>query len=312
MALMKAVRIHQYGGPQVLKYEDAPRPEPGAGEVLLRVRAAGVNPADWKVRAGFEKEYLKHRLPLIPGWDVAGVVEATGSGVTRWRHGDKVYGRPDLARDGSYCEFMCVRETELARKPHSLEFSRAAAVPTGALTAWQSLFDSAGLARGQTVLVHAAAGGVGHFAVQLAKWKGAHVVATASARNAPLVRELGAAEVIDYAARRFEDAVRGVDVVLDTVGGDVQQRSWKVLKPGGILISTVKPPSAEEAAHHKARAAFPVTQTDAAQLSEIARLVDYGRLRPVVQIVLQLAAARRAHELSQSGHARGKIVLRVP
>ena len=311
MATMKAVRIHRYGGPEVLTYEDAPRPEPAAGEVLVRVRAAGVNPVDWRVRAGYAREYLKHSLPLIPGWDVAGVVEATGAGVSRWTPGDEVYGGLDLARDGSYAEFMCVRETALARKPRSLEFSRAAGIPMEALTAWQSLFDSAGLTRGQTVLIHAAAGGVGHFGVQLARWKGAHVIGTASARNASLVRALGADHVIDYMARRFEDAVCGVDVVLDTVGGDVQRRSWKVLKRGGILVSVVAPPSAEEAARHQARAAFPVIQPDAAQLSEIARLVDEGKLRPVVQIVLQLDEARRAHEMSQIGQARGKIVLRV-
>jgi NADPH:quinone reductase-like Zn-dependent oxidoreductase len=211
MATMKAVRIHRYGGPQVLTYEDAPRPEPAAGEVLVRVRAAGVNPVDWRVRAGYAREYLKHSLPLIPGWDVAGVVEATGPGVSRWTPGDEVYGGLDLARDGSYAEFMCVRETALARKPRSLEFSRAAGIPMEALTAWQSLFDSAGLTRGQTVLIHAAAGGVGHFGVQLARWKGAHVIGTASARNASLVRALGADHVIDYMARRFEDAVCSVD-----------------------------------------------------------------------------------------------------
>src|SRR5205809_2677405 len=211
---MKAIRMHKYGGPEVLKYEDAPRPEPATGEVLVRVRAASVNPVDWKVREGELTATHGHELPLIPGWDVSGVVEASGPGATQWKPGDEVYGLPPCDRGGSYPEFIVVRGTELARKPESLDHIQAAAIPLAALTAWQALFDAAKLGRGQTVLIHAAAGGVGHFAVQLAKSKGARVLGTASARNAQFLRELGADEVIDYTASRFEDVVRDVDAVL--------------------------------------------------------------------------------------------------
>src|SRR6185369_6723311 len=206
MATMKAVRIHSYGGPEVLVYEDAPRPEAAAGEVLIRVHAAGVNPLDWKVRAGYVQEWLQHQFPLIPGWDVAGIVEAVGRGVEQFRPGDAVYGLLDISKNGAYAEYVAAPARSLARKPATVDHVKAAAVPIAALTAWQALFDVARLAAGQTVLVHAAAGGVGHFAVQLAKWQGARVVGTASAANASFVKELGAAQVIDYQSTRFEEA----------------------------------------------------------------------------------------------------------
>ena len=204
-----------------------------------------------------------------------------------------------------------VRETEVALKPKSIDHVHAAAIPLAALTAWQSLFDSAGLSAGQKVLIHAAAGGVGSFAVQLAKWKGAYVIGTASNRNQDFVRKLGADETIDYQTTRFEDVVHDVDVVFDTIGGDTQKRSWKVLKKGGILVSIVGPPSAEEAAAHGVRQASVFVQPSAAQLTELAKLVESGKLRPIVETVLPLSEARHAHELSQTGHTRGKIVLRV-
>ena len=311
METMKAVRIHTYGGPEVLKYEESPRPKPGAGEVLVRVHAAGVNPVDWKIREGYLKEYLPHSLPLILGWDVSGVVEAAGPGVARLKKGNEIYSRPDLSRDGAYAEYLVVRESEVALKPKAIDHIHAAAIPLAALTAWQSLFDSAGLSAGQKVLIHAAAGGVGSFAVQLAKWKGAQVIGTASGRNREFLYELGADEAIDYQTTRFEDVVRDVDVVFDTIGGETQKHSWKVLKKGGILVSIIDLPSPEEATAHGARQAFVFVQPNAAQLDEIAKLVDSGKLRPIVETVLPLSEARRAHELSQTGHTRGKIVLRV-
>ncbi|MGQ0591382.1 MAG: NADP-dependent oxidoreductase [Gammaproteobacteria bacterium] len=311
MKTMQAVRIHTYGGPGVLKYEEAPLLKPGPGEVLVRVHAAGVNPVDWKIREGYFKGTMNHPLPLILGWDLSGVVEATGSGVEGLKKDDEVYSRPDIARDGAYAEYIVVRETEVALKPKSIDHVHAAAIPLAALTAWQSLFDSAALSAGQKVLIHAAAGGVGSFAVQLAKWKGAYVIGTASNRNQEFVRKLGADETIDYQTTRFEDMVHDVDVVFDTIGGDTQKRSWKVLKKGGILVSIVGPPSAEEAAAHGVRHASVFVQPSATQLTELANLVDSGKLRPIVETVLPLAEARRAHELSQTGHARGKIVLGV-
>jgi NADPH:quinone reductase-like Zn-dependent oxidoreductase len=311
METMKAVRIHSYGGPEVLQYEEAPRPKSGAGAVLIRVHAAGVNPVDWKIRQGYFKGRVDHSLPLILGWDLSGVVEATGSGVAGLQEGDEVYSRPDIARDGAYAEHIVVRETEVALKPKSIDHIHAAAIPLAALTAWQSLFDAAGLSAGQKVLIHAAAGGVGSFAVQLARWKGAHVIGTASKRNHELVRNLGAAETIDYETTRFEDVVDEVDVVFDTIGGDTQKRSWQVLKKGGILVSIVGPPSAEEAAAHGVRQAAVFVQPSAVQLTELAKLVDSGKLKPIVETVLPLPEARHAHELSQAGHVRGKMVLRV-
>jgi NADPH:quinone reductase-like Zn-dependent oxidoreductase len=311
MDTMKAVRIHEYGGPEVLKYEDGPRPAPGTGEVLIRVHAAGINPMDWKVRAGYLKDYLPYKLPMVPGWDVSGVIEATGAGVTRWQQGQEVYARPDISRDGAYAEYVVVREGEIALKPHSIDHVRAAAVPLAALTAWQALFDAAGLSAGQKILIQGAAGGVGSFAVQLAKWKGAHVIGTASGGNQAFLRTLGADETLDYEKTRFEEAVHDVDVVLDTIGGDTMARSWQTLKKGGILVSINGQPTAEEAVKHGVRQASVYLQPKPGQLAEIAGLVDAGKVKPVVETVLPLADARRAHELSQTGHTRGKIVLRV-
>ena len=311
---MKAIRIHNYGGPEVLKYEEAPRPEPQAGEVLVRVHAAGVNPIDWKVREGHMKDFWPHKFPLILGWDVSGTVEAVGPGPAaagRFKIGDEVYSVPDVSRDGAYAEYIVVRESELAFKPKSLHHIRAAAVPLAALTAWQALFDTAQLQPGQRVLIHAGSGGVGHFAVQLAKWKGAYVFATASTKNQDLLRELGVDEPIDYTRQRFEDIARNIDIVLDTIGGETQERSWSVLKKGGNLVSLVQSPSKEKAKELGVRAAFVAGHPSGAQLAEIAKMIDSGKLAPIIDRILPLSEARRAHELSQSGHVRGKIVLRV-
>jgi NADPH:quinone reductase-like Zn-dependent oxidoreductase len=228
MATMRAVRLHAFGGPDVLKIEETPRPEPKSGEVLIRVHGAGVNPVDWKIREG----YTNHKLPLVPGWDVAGVIEKVGPEVTSLKPKDEVYGYFDLSRNGAYADYVAVPAEEVALKPKSLDFTKAAAVPLAALTAWQGLFDVGGLKPGQKVLIHAAAGGVGSFAVQFAKWKGAHVIGTASGRNVQFVRELGADEVIDYTKTAFEEAVDNVDLVFDTMGGETQKRSWQVLKKG--------------------------------------------------------------------------------
>jgi NADPH:quinone reductase-like Zn-dependent oxidoreductase len=308
---MKAVEMHVYGGPEVLKYEDAARPDPATGEVLVRVHAAAVNPVDWKVRAGHLRGFLNYSLPLIPGWDLSGVVEATGAGVTDWKQGDAVYARPDLRRNGAYAEYIAVRASELGHKPRSIDHVQASAIPLACLTAWQALFDAGGLKAGQRVLIHAAAGGVGTFAVQLAKWKGAHVVGTASERNHAFLRELGADEVIDYTKTNFEEVVRDVDVVLDTLAGQTRDRSWNVLKKDGILVSILGQPSPDDAAQRGVRAAGVFVEPNQAQLGEIAKLVDSGKLRPIIETVLPLAQAARAHEMNQTLHTRGKIVLQV-
>jgi NADPH:quinone reductase-like Zn-dependent oxidoreductase len=311
MANMKAVRFHSYGGPEVLVLEEVPRPQPGEGEVLMRVQGAGVNPLDWKVRAGHVKEWLQHRLPLIPGWDASGVIEEVGEGVTAFKKGDGVYGMLNFKQDGAYAEYVVARAQDLASPPKSIDRVRSGAVPLAALTAWKALFDVAGLASGQSVLIHAAAGGVGHFAVQFAKWKGARVIGTASAENASFLRDLGADEAIDYKATRFEEAMGEVDVVLDTLGGDIQRRSWQVLKKDGILVATLGISSPEAARQHQVRGEGVMVQPDSAQLTEIARLVDTDKVNPVVTVILPLAEAAQGHELSQAGHTRGKIVLQV-
>lgn len=311
MEYMKAVRIHQYGGPEVLLFEDAPRPVPGFAEVLIRVHAAGVNPIDWKIRAGYLKDVRPYTFPLILGWDLSGIVEAIGPGTGKFKKGDEVYSRPDSARNGAYAEYITVNESEVAFRPRSIAHIQAGGIPLACLTAWQAIFDTAGLSAGQRILIHGAAGGVGSYAVQLAKWKGAYVIGTASAGNQPYLRELGVDEPIDYEKDRFEDLVRSVEVVFDTIGGDTQRRSWKVLKKGGILVSITAPPSADEAAKNGVRQAFTLMTPNSLELTEIAKLVDTGKLKPTVETVLPLADARRAHELSQMGHTRGKIVLRV-
>ena len=311
MKTMKAVCIYSYGGPEVLVYEDAPCPHPGPGEVLVRIHAAGINPVDWKIREGHLKEMLHYTFPLVLGWDLSGVVESLGSGLTRLKVGDEVFSRPDISRDGAYAEFIVVKESDLALKPKSIDHIHAAALPLAGLTAWQTLFDAGGLSAGQRVLIHAAAGGVGHVAVQLAKWKGAHVIGTASAKNHEFLRKLGIDQVVDYDSERFEEVVQPVDVVLDTLGGDTQARSWNVLKPGGILISVASPPKAEIAEKHGVRQAFVFTQPNAAQLVEIAKMVDAQKLKVIVENILALSEAARGQELSQRGHGRGKIVLRV-
>jgi NADPH:quinone reductase-like Zn-dependent oxidoreductase len=311
---MKAIRIHNYGGPEVLQYEDAPRPKPQAGEVLIRVHAAGVNPIDWKVREGYMKDFWPHKFPLILGWDLSGMVEEIGPGPAaagRFKKGDEVYSVPDVSRDGAYAEYIVVRESEVALKPKSLHHVRAAAVPLAALTAWQALFDAGQLKRGQRVLIHGGSGGVGHVAVQLAKWKGAHVLATASTKNQELLRELGVDEPIDYTKQKFEDVARDVDLVLDLIGGETQERSWSVLKKGGVLLSLVQPPSVEKAKALGVRAAFVAGHPNGAQLAEIANIIDSGSLTPVINRILPLSEVRRAHELSKSAHTHGKIVLRI-
>jgi NADPH:quinone reductase-like Zn-dependent oxidoreductase len=308
---MNAVRMHTYGGPEVLQYEQAPRPTPKQGDVLIRVHAAGVNPLDWKVRSGALKELMHYQLPLTLGWDVSGVVEKVGSGVSQFQNGDEVFAMGDLTRDGAYADYIAVRGTAVAIKPKSLPHVRAASVPLSGLAAWQSLFDLGQLQPGQRILIHGGSGGVGQFAVQLAKWKGAYVLATASTKNQDLLRELGADEAIDYTTQQFEESARKIDIVLDTVGDETQERSWRVLNKGGVLVSLVHSPSKEKANQFGVRGMMCSVQPDSAHLKKIAELIDSAKLRPIIDRVLPLSEARRAHELSQNGHGRGKIVLRV-
>lgn len=308
---MQAVRIRQFASLDELRAESVPIPDIGPDEILVRVHAAGVNPVDWKVRAGYLKDAIGHRLPLTLGWDVAGHVASVGALVTRFKAGDIVFAQPDMRRDGAYAEFVAVRADEAAIAPRSIPLDHAAAAPLSALTAWAALMDKGKLRRGQSVLVHAAAGGVGSFAVQLAKLVEARVVATTSKANADLVRSLGADEIIDRHAGDFASSLRDMDIVLDPIGGEAQARSWSVLRPGGVLVSLVKPTESAALARSDARMEQVVSSPNGARLEEVARLIDAQRLKVVVDRVFSLSDVEQAHELSRSGRARGKIVLRV-
>nr|WP_324259553.1 NADP-dependent oxidoreductase [Cellvibrio fontiphilus] len=308
---MKAVRIHAYGGQEVLTVEDAPMPEIGERDLLVRVVASAINPVDWKIRAGYLKEMLPYQFPLILGWDVSGVVEAVGSGVTKFKPGDAVYSRPNILRNGSYAEFIAIDENEAAFKPKTISHACAASLPLAGITAWDVLIKTANIQAGQRVLIHAGSGGVGSLAIQLAKACGAHVVATTSGKNIPLVKSLGADQLVDYRSQQFDHVVHEMDVVFDTIGGEVQERSWASLKAGGILVSIVSPPSAELAAAHDARAGFVFIQPDAEVLTQLAALVDAGKMRPIIAAEFALEDIVKAHTLSESGRADGKIVLHV-
>ena len=309
---MKAIRLHGRGGPDHLVYEDAPHRHPGAGEVLVRVYATGVIANELKWDVTYQTKAGSPRALPIPGRDLSGVIEEVGPGVTTLITGAEVYAMLDYGCDGAEAEFTIALPNELVPKPGTLDHVQAAAVPLSALTAWQALFEHASLVAGQTVLIHGAAGGVGVFAVQLARWAGAQVIATASARNGDFLRELGANEVIDYTAIRFEEVVKAVDLVFDLVGGDTLARSWQVVKPGGMLVSVVSPrPSADAIKGHDVRFAWFVVQPNREQLVQIGALIDAGRIRPVIDTVLPLSQARQAYEQGARGHTRGKIVLRV-
>ena len=309
---MKAIRLAGRGGPHHLVYEDAPQPRPGAEEVLVRVYATGIIANELKWDETYQTKAGSPRALPIPGRDLSGVVEAVGHGVTEPAKGDEVYAMLDYCCDGAEAEFTIALPNELAPKPRTLDHVQAGAVPLTALTAWQGLFEHARLVAGQTVLIHGAAGGVGVFAVQLARHAGAQAIATASARNRDFLRELGASEVIDYTTTRFEDVVHGVDFVFDTVGGDTLQRSWQVVKPGGVLVSVVSPrPSFAEAQAYNVRPVWFVVQPNREQLVRIGTLIDEGKVRPIIDTVLPLSQARQAYEQGAKGHTRGKIVLRV-
>jgi len=304
---MKAVRIHEFGGPEVLKYEDIPEPQPGPGEIRIRIIAAGVNPMDWKMRKGLVG---KLPLPMVIGLDVAGVVDSLGQGGVFFQPEEEVFAKLSMG-DGGYAEYTVVDSNQVARKPGSIGFVESAAIPTAGLAAWQALFDIAGLEKGQSVLIHGAAGGVGTFAVQFAKWKGAFVVATASGTNVEFLKSIGADAVINYTNQRFEEIVCNMDVVLDTVGGDTFDRSWGVLKPGGFLVSTVASIPEGAAEEHGVHAQTLITRADGKELARISEVIDEMKVKPVVTNILPLSDAQKAHEMSESRHTRGKIVLLV-
>ena len=307
--MMKAVVAHEYGAPEVLKFEEVPRPEPKEDEALVRVIASGVNPADPLTLSGkYAREFGTH-LPLIPGYDIAGVVEKTGAKVTNLKAGEAVYGYATFG--GGWAQYVTVKQWEVAAKPKTLNFTEAAAVPMGALTAWQALVDTAQLQAGQTILIHGGSGGVGSFAVQIAKARGARVIATASTANQDLLKELGADVAIDYTKTRFEDVAKEVDAVLDPVGKETLARSYGVVKKGGIVMSLVARPDPVELEKRGIRGAAISVHPDAEDLTEIARLIDSGKIKPVVTEVLPLSEAIAAQRQAETHHTRGKLVLRI-
>ena len=310
MATMKAIRIHAYGGAENLKYDEVPRPEPQAGQVLIQVYAAGVNPIDWKIREGFFQQVYDYSLPVIAGADVAGVVASVGDGVTTLQPGQAVYGTADMALSGAYAEYAVGYADAIAPKPKTLDYIHAASIPIVAMTAWQALFDGANLQPGQSVLIHGGAGGVGRYAIQLAKWKRARVIATASAANLDDLRNLGADQAIDYASQPFEQQVKDVDVVLDLVGGETQARSWQIIRPGGVLVSTLGVPESGIPQGIEAVPVFANLRANS-QLQQIAQLIDDGQIKASIEQVFELAEAAKAQEVSQHGHPRGKLVLQV-
>jgi NADPH:quinone reductase-like Zn-dependent oxidoreductase len=302
---MKAIRYHDYGGPEVLVLEDAPRPQPKENQVLVRILASGVNPADSWFRSGAGKQFVPLQFPHIPGLEGAGTVAELGAGVTTLKVGQPVFGRIDA----SNAEYAVAPATDLLPQPASLSFEQAASVPMGALTAWAAVIEAAKVDAGQRVLVQGGAGGVGLYAVQLAKWKGAKVYATSSAKNIDFVRSLGA-EPIDYNAVRFEAVVRDLDVVVDTVGDEIIERSWQVLRPNGVLVTVAGRLSPEDGEKHGVRTPS-VGRPSGTPLGQIAELIESKKIKPQVGAVFPLAQAKQAHELSQTGHGRGRIVLRV-
>ncbi|MFF7239030.1 NADP-dependent oxidoreductase [Streptomyces collinus] len=330
---MRAVRLHEHGGPEVLRYEVAPLPEPGPGEVLVRVHAAGVNPPDWYLRGGLTtmpgETEPSVRLPVIPGTDVSGVVEAVAADVAGLSVGDEVFGllRFPSFHGSAYSEYVAAPASHLARKPAGIDHVHAAATPMAGLTAWQFLIDAGhehpspfqdfrhrptALDADTTVLVNGAAGGVGHFALQLAKWRGAHVIAVASGAHESFLRELGADRFIDYTKNRPEELVHDVDLVLDTVGGPTSRRFLRTLKPGGSQFPVLPGEfDDKETAKLGVTVSSAQVRSNGAQLAELGRLLDAGTLRVAIDSTFPLADARAAHERAARGHIRGKIVLTV-
>jgi len=308
---MKAVVIHEYGGPEVLKYEDMPRPEPKDDELLIRVVAAGVNPVDGMIREGMFAKEGNRAFPIILGGDVAGVVEKVGSKITKFKAGDPVFAYVSLDNSGGYAQYALVTEREAAPKPKSLTYMEAAAVPIVAMTAWQALIDTAKLSAGQTVLIHGGSGGVGSFAIQIAKARGAKAIATASTANQDFLKQLGADVAIDYTKQKFEDVAKDVDVVLDSIGRDTLARSYAVVKKGGIIVSLVARPKESELEKHGIRGTALNVEPNSEELAEIGKLIDDKKIKVIVSQTFPLSEAMKAQEQVATGHTRGKIVLKI-
>ena len=306
---MKAIRVHEYNAPEKLRYEDAPTSHAGTGQVLVRVHAASVNPIDYKLASGDLREYIPLSFPWVPGVDFSGTIEAIGPGTANLRPGDAVYGASESG--GAYAEFVAAAVTTIAPKPAKLSHLEAASVPAVAQTAWQGLIEYGRLEPGKTVLIHGGARAVGTYAVQLAHWKGGRVVVTGSAENMEYLSSLGAAQIIDYLTSALESVVRDADLVLDLVAGETQMRSFKVLRPGGCLVTTTPMVSEDAANHPEVRATSMRYRPSTKLLEQLTELINAGTIRTVVMKTFSLAQAQDAWRYAQRGHARGKIVLRV-
>lgn len=305
---MKAIMVREWGGSEQALVEEIERPQPGPGEILVHIKATSINPLDWKIREGYLQDYVMLPTPL--GSDIAGDIEAIGEGVEGWTVGTAVYGFKGM-RGGAYANYTTVQSHEIARMPATLSYAEAASVPHAATAAWTALVLTANVQPGQRVLVHAAAGGVGHFAVQIAKINGAYVIGTASTGREQFLRDLGVDEFIDYTTTPFETVVKDVDVVFDTIGFDTAERSLNVLKPGGWMVCLVTPPPAEAASQRQIQTAYIGAASSTALLTEIARLIDAGSIRPYVQQTFQFAQIHDAMQLSQGQHVQGKVAVTV-
>jgi NADPH:quinone reductase-like Zn-dependent oxidoreductase len=304
---MKAIRIHDYGNADVLRYEEAPLPEPGPDEVLIKIHGAGVNPVEWKIRNGAMRQARPLKFPAILGSDAAGTVERVGAVVSRFRPGDAVVARVD----GAYAEFAAVKTDAVGRAATSIPLAHVAALPIAAGTAWTTLFETAKLAKGARILIQGGAGGVGTFAIQLAKLAGFHVTATTSTANVALVQSLGADRVIDYRTEDFTRTAKDMDLVFDTVGGETLKRSFAIVRKGGQLLSIVSPPDEALAKEQGIDARFVRSNVTGTRLEEICGLIDAGKIKVVIEREFPLADAKAALALSEAGHVHGKIVLRV-
>jgi NADPH:quinone reductase-like Zn-dependent oxidoreductase len=310
-ATMKAVVIHSYGGPDVLKVEDVPRLVPKEDEILIRVIAASVNPVDVAIRKGYLAELIGDKFPLILGMDAAGVVEKTGAKITKVKVGDSVYAFFTLAGEGGYGQFVTAKEDEVAPKPKAVTFAQAASVPAAGSTAWQVLVDEAKLGAGQTVLIHGGSGGVGHFAIQIAKACGAKVIATASTANQDFIKQMGADVAVDYTKEKFETVAKDVDVVLDMAGGETLKRSYDVVKKGGMIVTIVEDVDQKALDAHGIRGVAFRSAPKASVLEALGRLIDAKKVTPVVTQTFPLSEIAKAQEQIATGHTRGKIVLQV-
>ena len=305
---MRAIRIHAFGGPEVLRIEELPDPEPGRGEMLVRVLASSVNPVDYKIRTGAHAK--PEQLPIAMGRDMAGFVERVGPGAEGFATDDRVYAMLPMER-GGHADLVAVPASACAVWPGRLDPIGAASVPLAAPTAWQGLFDQGQLGAGQHVLIHGAGGGVGHLAVQFARARGARVTVTAGGEDRDFLTYLGADQVVDHRTERFEEVVSEVDLVLDLIGGETQDRSFAVLRRGGVLVSTLTPPSPDKAAEHGVRATDFMARPDGAQLAEIAGLIEAGEVTPRVDRVFPFEQVADAQRFLEQEHVRGKVVLQV-